>query len=216
MKRGRGFTLLELLIGLALLGFLLALLFGGFHLASTTWDTVSVHSERTADEQIVGSFLRRLTEQLQPMRWKKAEGQPITFIGQGQFLRGISSISGQTGSGLRVIELAAEPDGSDGRLRLVLRHAPLRYDADQFDDGLADPATHPLLDNLDAVEFSYFGAIEVGEASSWRDSWADLTHLPKLVRIRLGSHDGHWSELIVQPMVGSSGCLWDDANGQCK
>ena len=47
MNGSRGFSLLELLIGLTLLGFILTLLFGGFRLASKSWDSISEISEST-------------------------------------------------------------------------------------------------------------------------------------------------------------------------
>jgi general secretion pathway protein J len=217
MNPHRGFTLLELLIGLTLLGFILALLFGGFRLASSSWDAVATHAERTTDEQMAREFLRRILTQLQPLRWKKAQNQPVSFVGQRELLRGVAPISGQAGGGLRVVELALEQDGQDGgRRRLVLRQAPLRYDAELFDDALAEAKTHQLLDDLDAVEFNYFGPPKEGEPSSWQDTWTDTAHLPRLVRLRLGSRQPEWADVVATPMIGSTGCIWDSVNRQCR
>jgi general secretion pathway protein J len=215
MNSSRGFTLLELLIGMTLLGFILALLFAGFRLASTSWDAVAMHSEQTTNEQLTREFLRRLITQLQPMRWKKALNQPVAFVGQHALLRGLAPLSGQAG-GLRVLELALEPDAHDGRSTLVLRQAPLRYDADLFDDSLGEAQTHPLLSDLESVEFSYFGPPKIGEPSSWQEAWPDPEHLPKLVRIRLGSRDEGWADIVAAPMVGSTGCPWDSVSRQCQ
>ncbi len=216
MSNRRGFTLLELLIGLTLLGFVMALLFGAFHLASRTWDAVSVHSEKVADRQVVLSYLRRMVEQMQPIMWKKTPGLPVAFIGQPGGIHCIASVSGQVGSGLRAVEIGLAPSDQQGQIALVLKQAPLRYQAEVFDDGLAAAEGQTLLNGLDAVEFAYFGAATAEEASDWRDTWEDTKNLPKLVRIRLGWHSDGWSELIIQPMIGSSGCRWDDMSSQCK
>lgn len=217
MKSNGGFTLLELLIGMTLLGFILALLFGGFRLASSSWDAVATHAERTTDEQMTREFLRRVLTHLQPMRWKKTQNQPVSFIGQRELLRGVAPISGQAGGGLRVVELALEQDGQDGgHRRLVLRQAPLRYDAELFDDALAEAKTHQLLDDLEAVEFGYFGPPKPGEPSSWQDAWADPEHLPKLIRVRLGSREAGWADVVAAPMIGNTGCIWDNVTHQCQ
>lgn len=75
MNRGRGFTLLELLIGMTLLGFMLALLFGGFRLAANSWDAVTARTERTTDEQLGRAFLRRLLTMAAVRRSSQAGGR---------------------------------------------------------------------------------------------------------------------------------------------
>ena len=211
----QGFTLLELLIGLTLLGFMLALLFGGFHLASTAWDTVGTHVNRTTDEQLAREFLRRLIMQMQPIRWKGAPNQPIAFTGDVQSLRAIAPISSQAGAGgLQVVEILAEPS-ADGN-RLTFRHAPLHYGAEQFTDGLGEGEGHLLLDAITGVEFAYFGPPKKGEPSAWQDAWENPEQLPALIRIRIASSSHEWPDLIVAQMVGSTGCSWDDLTQKCK
>ena len=66
MRAARGFSLLELVIGMTLLGFIVALLFGGFRLAANSWDAVETRVERTNDQQLARALVRRLLEQMQP------------------------------------------------------------------------------------------------------------------------------------------------------
>lgn len=206
MTMQRGFTLLEMLIGMTLLGFILALLFAGFRLASDSWDAVSARTETTANEQLGRALLRRLLTQAQPMRWKKAAGQPLTFAGEKKVLRAIAPISGQAGSGgLRVIELAIEAgDKVDGPLRLVLRHAPLRYDAEQFADNLAGAETRPVLVNLGAAEFGYFGAEKRDDPPRWLDAWTNTEQLPRLIAIRVSGREPGWADIVIAPLVADN------------
>lgn len=210
MNTERGFTLLELLIGMALLGLILALLFGGFRLASNSWDAAEMRGERTADELLGRMLVRRLVTQLQPLRWNRAVNRPIAVAGEREVLRAVAPLSGQAGvGGLRVIELrvervAARPQAGEkgaGPLRLILRHAPPRYDAAYFADSLGDVPSHLILGDLEAAEFSYFGPEKRGEPPRWQETWTNPEQLPRLVRLRLASKDAGWADLIMTPMI---------------
>ena len=205
MKPVRGFTLLELLIGMTLLGFMLALLFGGFRLAATSWDAVETRIERTNDEQLARALVRRLLTQVQPVRWKNALNQPMAFIGEPGVLRALAPLTAQAGAGgLRVIELGWErEDATASGVRLVLRHAPVRYDVENFASRLDETKSYLVLDNLDAVEFSYFGPEKKGEPPRWQDTWTNHEQLPQLVRLRLKSRDEGWSDLVVALMLAA-------------
>ena len=221
MSAARGFTLLELVIGITLLGFILALLFAGFRLAANSWDAVETRIERTNDEQLARALARRLLAQMQPVRWKKALNTPIAFIGEQGVLRALTPLTGQAGAGgLRLIELGRESEETmatgKGPVRLVLRQAPVRYDVENFASGLGEAKSYLVLDNLDAVEFSYFGPEKRGEPPRWQDAWTNPEQLPQLVRLRLKSREAGWSDLVVAPMVGGTGCIWDNFQKRCR
>jgi general secretion pathway protein J len=223
MSRCRGFTLLELLIGMVLLGFILALLFASFTLASNSWDAVENRVERTTEEQMARALVRRLVTQLQPMHWKKGVNQPLTFVGEHNRLQAVAPLAAQSGAaGLRVIELGSAADNehpeqsSAASQRLILRHGPLRYDAEQFSDSIADTTELTLLSDLLAIEFSYFGPVRRGEPSRWQEAWTNPDQLPQLVRIHLASRQPGWSDVIVAPMIGGTGCRWDNFQKRCR
>jgi general secretion pathway protein J len=221
VNAARGFTLLELVIGITLLGFILALLFGGFRLAANSWDAVETRVERTNDEQLARGLVRRLLAQTQPLHWKKAVNQPIAFSGEPGVIRAVAPLTAQVGAGgLRLIELGQEREAVEetgkGPLRLVLRHAPVNYDAENFAAGFGEAKSYLVLDGLDAVEFSYFGPEKRGEPPRWQDVWTNQEQLPQLVRLRLGSREKGWSDMVVAPMVGSTRCVWDSFQKRCR
>ena len=219
MNHHRGFTLLELLIGMTLLGFMLALLFAGFRLASDSWDAADRQIVRTTDEEMSRVLMRRLLSQLQPVHWKRAMNQPVAFSGQPEGFRGLAPMTGQAGAGgLRLVELRGEAATQDGKdsFRLILRQAPIRYDVDDFTAGLNDAKDHVLLTGLAGVSFAYFGQPKNGDSPQWYDKWPESDNLPQLVRVRIGSPDPGWTDLLVAPMINGAGCLWDNFYKRCR
>jgi general secretion pathway protein J len=211
--RCRGFTLLELLIGLVLLGFMLALLFGGFRLATNTWNAIETRLERSADEQAGLALVRRLIGSIQPLRWVRTVGQPLTFAGQEGRLAAVAPLTESVG--LRLIELTieAQPFASNDAPRnnpqawqrpgqqLVLREQALNYDAERFDDFLARSTGHRLIGDIGTASFSYFGAEKPGELPDWHNEWKNPEQLPKLIRLRIDSGEGGAIELVVATMI---------------
>jgi general secretion pathway protein J len=210
VSNARGFTLLEMLIGMTLLGLIMALLLGGFRLASSSWDAAEVQSERTADDLLGRMLVRRLVTEMQPLRWNRAVNRPITMAGEREVLRAVAPLSGQAGvGGLRVIELRVErltarqdvERNGNAPMRLMLRHAPVRYDASSFADSLGDAPGQLVVGELDAVVFSYFGPERRGEAPRWQEVWTNPDQLPRLVRLHLQSKDAGWADMVIAPMV---------------
>lgn len=204
MNRSRGFTLLELLIGMALLGLILMLLYGGFHLAAQIWDGVEVKAEQSSDEQAGRSLIRRVVGQAQPIHWKVQNEQPLAFSAERETLRMIAPL-GQIG--LRVVELSVEPDerpGDQRTMRVVLRHGPLIYTAEHFTEGLADQEIKPLLGGLTAAEFNYFGAETPTTEPQWLDHWSRTDQFPTMVRLRITSKGAEPLDLDVALMVNGN------------
>ena len=73
----QGFTLLELLVAITLLGLLMAALFGGLRLGARVWETGETRLDASARVQIVQDFLRqRLAEALPLEAVVRAEDAP--------------------------------------------------------------------------------------------------------------------------------------------
>ena len=70
MRRARGFTLIELVLALTILGTMLLLLYSGLSFALRSWDAGDVNGRLTMDRRIGANFLRRELSELFPMRWK--------------------------------------------------------------------------------------------------------------------------------------------------
>lgn len=219
MRRSDGFTLLETIIGITVLGFVLALLAAGFRLASASSDVIDRKVARTTDEEMARVFVRRIITHIQPLRWQAASGRPLAFVGDPDRIRAITLLAKQSAvGGPVVVELSAETgSGSgDGSMQLVMRQGPVEHDAADFSQVLAGAKPHVLLGGLTRVDFSYFGAPEPRHPASWHNAWPSRDTMPRLLRIRLESGEDVWPDILVGPIVNDTGdCHWNSFFKKC-
>lgn len=203
-----GFTLLELLISITLLGLILVLLFGGLRLGVRSWDAVQQQVDNLNTVRSVENFLRREMTLTYPYRWKSAQGQRTTLAFQGErgklsFVAGLPSRIGV--GGLYAISLEIEQNGKSKRL--LWRQMPLNSQMQDF-SSLAQAKTMVLAGaELSAVEdvwLSYLGRDGAEGAPQWVDHWESETRLPLLIRIQVRFSNGtDWPEFVVAPMLTS-------------
>lgn len=210
--RQAGFTLLELMIGLALLGLILLLLFSALRMGSRAWDSGEKVLTESNTRVVVSAYLRRALAQVQPWRFTGDTGQVLAFMGDDHKLRYAGLLPSQSGrAGLRLIALEIE----DGRL--LLRHRSPGADTRGFDvlDG-ADKIV--LLEGVRSMALSYFGAEQSDAEATWRNTWHSETALPKLVRVTLVDSAGNvWPELVAAPMLDAdANCDWDPVRKYCQ
>jgi general secretion pathway protein J len=159
--KAAGFTLVELLIALALTSVLLTLVFNGLRLGSRTADAIEARTRGAQDLHLAALFVRRQLEQ----------AQPVAFEGEPQAMRFVAPLPAHFGAGglhwfsLRVIDAAGGKD-------LVLSHELFQGEKWQR-FGAGAPQTTVLAHGLQRAEFDYV-----------RD---EKEMLPRLVRLRLDS-----------------------------
>lgn len=209
MKPAQGFSLLELLIGLALLSIIMVLLFAGFRLASQSWDAVDTNLQRTAEGSLTREAIHRVVEQIVPLRMQRLGGRPIAFIGEPSRL--VAATSGaRFGDGVRIFELAVSASSSKGHVALSFRHAPFRYDAESK-EGLFDAAEPPriLSEEVERIDFAYFGRSARDAEPGWSSEWTNNDEYPSMARVRIHhTHEG-WSEINIPIHAAAGKCTLD-------
>jgi general secretion pathway protein J len=221
----RGFTLLELLIALALIGLMTVLLFGALRFASKAWASTEERTERDASIRLVYQYLADRMEQARPVSaYLESEGENVFFFtGQEGALEFVSPMPAHLGSGgLYIIRLQEQGSGSKKQLLLSrwLFHpevlegvkdlpewTPLSAGGNRSGNrsGKEDPAMRAyysettLVDELKDVEISYFGLSDPkDETGDWWDDWEDRDYLPWLVKIQIKDSRGAWPDMIFE------------------
>jgi general secretion pathway protein J len=203
--RGSGFTLVEVVISLALL----ALLILGAHTAIRT-STQAVASgerliERTNKLRVTQELLRRQLSQAlaMPIEQRRGTNESIFLSGGRDELTWVSAMPGYLGRGgpyVQRISLERGPGGPS----LVFRHAMLNgWDPDDgFDERGAPPVT--LLEGIRDLRIEYRALDDAGRLGSWQDRWDKPFQLPLLVRIRIEfdrESQQQWPELVIPLLV---------------
>jgi general secretion pathway protein J len=209
----QGFTLLELLVAITLLGLLMATLFGGLRLGARVWETGETRLDAAARIQIVQDLVRQRLAQALPLEAplpEEGDGYHPLFVGRVDSVRFASLLPEHLGADIALIELAlAESDDAEGTTNVVLRWRPFEPDvktAEGGEDTLPDaaPEERVLLERVEALELAYFGALGPGELPDWWQAWEGQVELPQLVslRVRFAEDDPRrWPELVVHPMI---------------
>ena len=203
-----GFTLLELLVAITLLGLLMAALFGGLRLGTRVWETADARLEASVRLQIVQDFIwQRLAETL-PLETVPPEladigvSEPL-FLGTVEAVRFAGLLPENLGAGVYLMELAlAESGYAEGTGDLVLRWRPFES-SDQTAEEI-EPQERVLIENIKALELSYFGTIDSAQPPDWWQAGEGHPELPRLIRLRVRfaeNDERRWPELIVRPMV---------------
>jgi general secretion pathway protein J len=183
--REDGFTLLEVLVALVVLGFLMAGLAGGIRLGMQAWNAqdraIAVHGELDAMDRA----LRRLIEQADPGDQTHAAG----VAGDASRLALTTRLPAASDRAVEAVLLV------DARHRLVLRWMPRRFGRPIGPP--PPPHDTELLDGVASVQFAFWPR---GAQGGWRGVW-DGPDPPALVRIRLSFSDAarHWPDIVAAP-----------------
>ena len=216
--RSSGFTLIELVVAMTILGTMMLLLYSGLSFALRSWDAGDAVGRASADRRIGENFVRRELSELFPMRWKDGVKLRFAFEGTAQTLRFVSSRpAGATIGGLSLVGLEVAGDARRGDRSLVMRRAMPDDNGDSFSP-LDEAKPTVMIDRVDAIEFSYFGAENDFADPKWQDDWPYSARVPQMVRLRVKRLDGSvLPEMVVRVMLGEeAGCLENSFQRLCR
>ncbi|HUJ47424.1 MAG TPA: prepilin-type N-terminal cleavage/methylation domain-containing protein [Rhizomicrobium sp.] len=201
-----GFTLVELLVSLAVLSLLALVLFEGLSFGVRAWEHDQLASASEDHIGIIQTLLRRSLERSCPRRLAANSGEipKILFSGTSERMR----------------FLGPEPMSAGGRLCAPLGIVSLtnRHGSQlvlQRLDGNGDIVEQrTLLDHLAFVRFSYLGD------RGWRSTWTGQTALPASIRIAASFQRNDlrtWPDLFVSPRISAEAdCTYDPVIKGCR
>lgn len=211
-----GFTVVELLVSLALLAMAAAMLTSGIAVAAAIirrGEARTAAAEQVAAAQ--GLLRNRIELLVGETRFDAAapyvdvQGEPDTF----SFTAG--ALAAAPFLGQRRYRLRLDADGTLNLYTVDL----LETRVDPRSPALDGWESTPLLDGARELEIGYFGVAPPDNRRRWRSEWLNRPRSPELIRIRVGLPDGDkraWPELVVRPAsrVGTA-CRLDALTGRC-
>jgi len=221
MKRQAGFTLIEIVVAMVILGAMLLLLYSALNFSVRSWDAGDASGRRVADRRLGENFLRREISELFPFRWKESAAAPVlrfAFEGENDHLRFVSSRpAGITQGGLSLVGIELQAEAPPSRRKdLVMRRAMPDDDQKSFAPlDAAQPTV--LMEGVDAIRFEYFGAENDFTQPQWTDSWKWPARIPEMIRVHIQADDGPQPEMILRVTLGEeAGCLENSFQRNCR
>jgi general secretion pathway protein J len=192
------------------------LLFGSLHTATRSWRTGIMKVEQNDELRLIGHFIRRQIAQTIPLMWVNKDGRSLVFHGHRDELIFTSTLPAYRGAGgLYFMTLKVDDSGESKQLDLIYRSA--NPAVSPFTTDFFDEQPHVLLaDDIETIEFSYYGNENPHDTPDWKDTWQSEYTLPKLVRLKVHSSDPgrNWPVINIAipstPVVGQPQIILED------
>jgi general secretion pathway protein J len=190
-----GFTLIEVVVTLTILGFILVIISGAFRLGISAWDRGESIKEEYQKIRIISQLVTRQVKSIVPykIQTKKAEGDYLAFEGKAQSLRFVSALPVKTHQPegfVYTIYQFKESDQNGGRLILYEQRVLNR---DLLEEEPKEGIGIPLIEGVSRILFEYYQEEDLSknQTEAWLEEWSakEKKELPKCLKMTVNFKD---------------------------
>jgi len=186
-----GFTLVEVVITLTILGFICLIIFGAFRLGLSAWERGESVKDEYQEARIVSQLITQQVKSAVPFKIKpqQAEGDYLAFEGDARSLRFVSSVPvrGNQPEGLVYARYEFKEGGSEGGHLIFYEEKALNKDF--FAEEPKEERAVALLERVSSVRFEYFREEDPvnNQPEEWVEEWnaKDEKRLPKAFKMTI-------------------------------
>jgi prepilin-type N-terminal cleavage/methylation domain-containing protein len=213
--RQRGFTLIELMLALSLMGLLTATSVAAWRVGVSAQEKVSQITTANRRRSSVAEFFVAQIGAIVPMRMRSNQGtRGLSFAGTPSSMMLVSrySLAQRTRSGLVLAMYKIEKNEGKETLMYSERIISSQRDLDQLLAGITsegqsltgqeltavsrDNRWITMIENLDDGYFEYFGKVQLDKESIWERTWDSSSgRLPQGVALHFSSSEAPGREL---------------------
>jgi general secretion pathway protein J len=192
-----GFTLVEVMVTLTVLGLVLLMIFGAFRLGLSAWEKGESTKEEYQKMRIVSQLISQQMKSIVPykIKTKKAEGDYLAFEGKARSLKFVSALplkAKQAEGFVYVVYQFKEGRGEEGGRLVLFEQKALNRDF--FEDELKEDSGISLLEGITDIRFEYYQEEDLGknQKEGWIEEWnaKEVKAFPKALRMIILQKNG--------------------------
>lgn len=212
-KDQAGFTLVELMVAIMLLGMLTMALYAGLSFGTRAWRKAAESSALLAQIASVQITLMDMLSRAHPLMLRPAgQDARIDFDGDSDHVTFLTPApKGVAPGGFARTSFRLEDDGDD---RALVSYAQPEL------AGTGTFVRNILLRHVQDFALSYFAVEHPGGPGQWLSSWHNRLRLPALIKIQLsldGRNAPRWPDLIIRPRIAADAtCTFDPLTRNCR
>ncbi|MGA2465684.1 MAG: type II secretion system protein GspJ [Thermodesulfobacteriota bacterium] len=202
-----GFTLLEMVVTLTILGFILLIIFGAFRLGISAWEKGESSREEYQKVRAVSQLVSRQLKSMVPYKIKteKAEGDYLAFEGSARSLKFVSALSMKAKQPEGFVYAIYEfKDGGNEGGRLVVYEQRVLIRKNFFEERPNEESGVPLIEGISDIRFEYYQEEDSlkNREEGWVEEWdaKEEKDLPRAIRMTVTYKSGQ-SEKEETPMT---------------
>ena len=206
-----GFTVVELLVALALFAALSVVALGALQIGIRSWTRSVEHSDRMDEAELTYGLLQKLLATAYPHYLSIGQRPRTDFTGTTNSLSFLASgpaVLSRSGR-WRFTLSVADKGGQSGMTMTARPELAVQG------NGTIERA---LLTNANSISFAYFGSTKGSRGPNWHNQWLDEPTLPQLIRLRVQKSNAEpRTDLIIAPRIEADvGCAYDPLTRRCQ